>query len=75
MPIKNVSVFWKIYKQLLKRIFCAFSVIFCVSPWDREGYCAPFTYESLKQGFLYSLDLPRYKKSMPSNESRMDYLF
>ena len=31
MPIKNVSVLWEIYKQLFKRIFRAFSVIFCVS--------------------------------------------
>ena len=52
MPIKNVSVLWKIYKQLFKRIFRAFSVIFCVSPWDREGYCAPSTYESLKTKFV-----------------------
>ena len=28
MPIGNVYVLWKIYKQLFKRIFCAFSVIF-----------------------------------------------
>ena len=28
MPMKNVSVLWKIYKQLFKRIFRAFSVIF-----------------------------------------------
>ena len=41
LPIKNVSVLWKIYKQLFQRIFRAFLVIFCVSPWDREGYCAP----------------------------------
>ena len=52
MPIKNVSVLWKIYKQLLKRIFRAFSVIFCVSLWDREGYCAPSTYESLRPSFF-----------------------
>ena len=52
MPIKNVSVLWKIYKQLFKRIFRAFSIIFCVSPWDREGYCAPSTYESLKPSFF-----------------------
>ena len=43
MPIKNVSVLWKIYNQLFKRIFRAFSFIFCVSPWAREGYCAPST--------------------------------
>ena len=30
MPIKNVSVLWKINKQLFKRIFRAFSVIFFV---------------------------------------------
>ena len=48
LPIKNVSVLWKIYKQLFQRIFRAFLVIFCVSPWDREGYCAPSSYESLK---------------------------
>ena len=43
MPIKNVSVLWKTFKQLFTRIFRAFSVIFCVSPWAREGYCAPST--------------------------------
>ena len=75
MPIKNVSVLWKIYKQLFKRIFRAFSVIFGVSPWDREGYCAPSTYESLKPSFFCSLDLPQYQKSMPSNKNRMDHLF
>ena len=52
MPIKNVSVLWKIYKQLFKRIFRAFSVIFRVSPWAREGYCAPSTQESLKPSFI-----------------------
>ena len=31
MPIKNISVLWKINKQLFKRIFRAFSFIFCVS--------------------------------------------
>ena len=75
LPIKNVSVLWKIYKQLFQRIFRAFLVIFCVSPWDREGYCAPSTYESLKPSFFCSLDLSQYQKSMPSNKSRMDYLF
>ena len=75
MPIKNVSVLWKMYKQLFKRIFHAFSVIFLVSPWDREGYCAPSTYESLKPSFCCSLDLPQYQKSMPSNKSRINYLF
>ena len=75
MTIKNVSVLWKIYKQLFKRIFRAFSVIFCVSPWDREGYCAPSTYKSLRPSFFCSLDLPQYQKSMLSNISRMDYLF
>ena len=52
MPIKNVSVLWKIYKQLFQRIFRAFSVIFCVSPWAREGYCAPSTHESLETKFF-----------------------
>ena len=52
MPIKNVSVLWKIDKQLFKRIFRAFSVIICVSPWDREGYCAASTYESLIPSFF-----------------------
>ena len=47
IPIKNISVLWKIYKQLFKRIFRAFSVIFCVSPWATEGYCATSTHESL----------------------------
>ena len=51
LPIKNVSVLWKMYKQLFQRIFRAFFVIFCVSPWDREGYCAPSTFESLKPSF------------------------
>ena len=41
MQIKNISVLWKINKQLFKRIFRAFSVILCVSPWARYGYCAP----------------------------------
>ena len=35
MPIKNIFVLWKINKQLFKRIFRAFSVIFCVSSWAR----------------------------------------
>ena len=60
MPIKNVSVLWKIYKPLFKRIFRTFLVIFCVSLWDREGYCAPSTYESLRPSFFCSLDLPQY---------------
>ena len=52
LPIKNVSVLWKIYKQLFKRIFRAFLNIFCVSPWDRKGYCAPSTFESLRPSFF-----------------------
>ena len=61
MPIKNVSVLWEIYKQLLKRIFRAFSVIFCVSPWVREGYCAPPTYDSLRQSFFAHYTSPNIK--------------
>ena len=45
MPIQFLSVLWKINKQLFKGIFRAFSVIFRVSPWAREGYCAPSTHE------------------------------
>ena len=60
LPIKNVSVLWKIYKQLFQRIFRAFLVIFCVSPWDRKGYCAPSTHESLRPSLFCSLDLPQY---------------
>ena len=60
MPIKNVSVLWKINKQLFKRIFRAFSVIFFVSPWARKGYCAPSTHESLGPSLFCSLDLPQY---------------
>ena len=60
MPIENVSVLWKINKQRFKRIFRAFSVIFCASPWAREGYCAPSTHESLRPSFFCSLDLPQY---------------
>ena len=75
MPIKKVSVWKKIYKQLCKRIFRAFSVIFCVSPWATDDYCAPYTHESLRLSFCCSLDLHQYQKSMPSNKSRMDYLF
>ena len=60
MPIKNVSVLWKIYKPLFKRIFRTFLVIFCVSLWDREGYCATSTYESLRPSFFCSLDLPQF---------------
>ena len=75
MPIKNISVLWKINKQLFKRIFCAFSVIFCVRPWARYGYFAPSTHESLRPIFFCSSDLPPYQKLMPSNKSRMDYLF
>ena len=52
MPIKNVSVLWKIYKQLFKRIFRAFQVIFRVSPRATEGYCAPSTHESLRPKFF-----------------------
>ena len=61
MPIKNVSLLWKINKQLFKRIFRAFSVIFCVSPCAREGYCAASTHESLRPSFFCSLDLPNIK--------------
>ena len=57
MPIKNVSVLWKIYKQLFKRIFRAFSVIFRVSPWATEGYYARSTHESLRPSFFCLLDL------------------
>ena len=52
MPIKNVSVLWKIYKQPFKRIFRAFLVIFCASTWATEGYCAPSTHESLRPSFF-----------------------
>ena len=52
MPIKNVSLLWKINKQLFKRILHAFPVIFCVSPWAREGYRAPSTHESLRPSFF-----------------------
>ena len=62
MPIKNVSVLWKIYKQLFKRIFRAFSVIFCVSPWAREGYCAPSTHESLRPSFFLLIKPPSILK-------------
>ena len=61
MPIKNVSVFWKIYKPLFKRIFRTFLVIFCVSLWDREGYCAPSTHESLRPIFLAHKTSPNIK--------------
>ena len=61
IPIKNVSVLSKIYKQLFKRIFRAFSVIFCVSPWATEGYCAPSTHESLIPSFSCSQDLLNIK--------------
>ena len=47
MPIKNVSHLWKINKQLFKRIFGAFLIIFCASPRVREGYWTPSTHESL----------------------------
>ena len=72
MQIKIVSVLWEMYKQLFKRIFRIFSVIFCVSPWATEGYCAPSTHENLTPSFFCSLDLPQYQKLMPSNKSRMD---
>ena len=60
MPIKNVFVLWKIYKQLFKRIFRTFSVIFCVSPWAREGYCAPSNHGNLRPSFYGSLDISQY---------------
>ena len=75
MQIKNVSVLLKIYKQLFKRIFRAFSVIFFVSPWAREGYCATSTSESLRPSFVLLIRHPPISKAMPSNKSRMDYLF
>ena len=59
MQIKNVSVLWKIKKQLFQRIFRAFSVIFCVSPWARGGYCTPSAHESLRPSFFCLLDLPQ----------------
>ena len=58
MSIKNVSVLWKNYKPLFKRIFRTFLVIFCVSLWDREGYCAPSTYESLRASFFLLIRPP-----------------
>ena len=61
MPIKNVSVLWKIY-ELFKRIFSAFSVIFCASPWAREGYCAPSTLESLRPSLLLLIRHPPIAK-------------
>ena len=51
MQIKNNYVLQIIYKQLFERIFRAFSVIFCVSPWAGEGYYAPTTHESLRPSF------------------------
>ena len=60
MLIKYVSDLWKTNKHLFKRIFHAFSVIFCISPWARDGYCAPSTHKSLKKIFFCSLDLPQY---------------
>ena len=54
MPIKKISVLCIIHKQLFKRIFRAFSVTFCVSPWATEGYCAPSTHESLRPSFCCS---------------------
>ena len=62
MPIKNVFVLWKINKQLFKRIFRAFSVIFRVSPWAREGYCAPSTHESLRPSFFLLIRPPPISK-------------
>ena len=61
MPIKDVSVLWKIYRKLFKRIFRAFLVIFRVSLWDREGYCAPSTYESLRPSFFAPSTSPNIK--------------
>ena len=58
MPIKKISVLWKIKKQLFKRIFRAFSVIFCVRPWARYGYCAPSTHESLRPNFFLLIRPP-----------------
>ena len=31
--------------------------------------------KSLRPSFVCSLDLPQYQKSIPSNKSRMNYLF
>ena len=58
MPIKNVSVLWKIYKQLFKPIFRAFSVIFCANPWVREGYCVPSNHENLRPSFFLLIRPP-----------------
>ena len=38
---KKCSCLWIIYKQLFKRIFRVFSVIFCVMPWAREDLLGP----------------------------------
>ena len=62
MQMKNVSVLWKIYTQLFKRIFCAFPVIFCASTWAREGYCAPFTRESLRPSLVLLVRHPPISK-------------
>ena len=61
MAIKNVSVLWKIYKQLFKRIFRAFSIIFCAGPWVSKGYCAPSTHENLRPFFFCLSDLLQYR--------------
>ena len=58
MPITTVSVLLKIYKQLFKRIFRAFSIIFCASPWVRVGYCAPSTLENLRPSLFLLIRPP-----------------
>ena len=63
------------YKQLFKRLFREFSIIFCASSWVKEGYYALSTHENLISSFFCSLDLPQYQKLLPSNKSRMDYFF
>ena len=62
MSIKNVSALWKIYKQLFKRILREFSVIFGVSLWAIEGYCAPSSHESLRPSFFLLIRPPLLSK-------------
>ena len=62
MPIKNVSVLWKIYKQLFKRIFWSFSVIFVLVHFQR-GFCAPSTHENPGPSFFLLISPLQCQKS------------
>ena len=60
LPIKMFLSCDKFINSYSNVFFVHFWSFFCVSPWDRKGYCAPSTHESLRPSLFCSLDLPHY---------------